>query len=89
MGRFRKIIQTAQTLVAKIAITIVKTYQILISPILGPRCRFYPSCSKYTIDAINRFGIIYGGYLAIKRILRCNPLFKGGVDPVPNLNKEG
>lgn len=46
-------------------------------------CKFYPTCSNYTIDAINEYGLIKGGYLSLKRIIRCNPFSKGGYDPIP------
>jgi putative membrane protein insertion efficiency factor len=65
-------------------IWLVKGYQYLISPLLGPRCRFYPSCSHYTIEALQKHGVLRGGWLAIRRILRCHPLNPGGIDPVPD-----
>jgi len=64
-------------------IGVVRFYQLFISPIIGPRCRFYPTCSHYTIDAIKQHGVLKGGWLAIKRIVRCHPYNPGGVDPVP------
>lgn len=64
-------------------IGIVRFYQLFISPILGPRCRFYPTCSSYTIEAIQKHGVLCGSWLAIKRIGRCHPANPGGVDPVP------
>lgn len=64
-------------------IGIVRFYQLFISPLLGPRCRFYPSCSNYTIEAIKQHGVLCGSWLAIKRIGRCHPANPGGVDPVP------
>lgn len=64
-------------------IWLVKGYQYLISPLLGPRCRFFPSCSSYTIEALQVHGAIRGSWLAIRRILRCHPLNPGGIDPVP------
>ncbi|MEO7131762.1 MAG: membrane protein insertion efficiency factor YidD [Dermatophilaceae bacterium] len=61
----------------------VRLYQQLISPLRPATCRFYPSCSAYTLTALNRFGPIFGGWLAIRRLGRCNPWNPGGVDPVP------
>jgi len=71
----------------KLVITAIKGYQCFISPLLGSNCRFYPSCSAYATEAINRFGVVKGGWLASKRILRCHPLNKGGEDPVPPIKK--
>ena len=71
----------------KFLITGLKGYQRLISPLLGPNCRFNPTCSSYAIEAINRFGAIKGSWLASKRILRCHPLNEGGEDPVPPVIK--
>ncbi|MCF2947201.1 membrane protein insertion efficiency factor YidD [Paraglaciecola aquimarina] len=67
----------------KIPIGIIKFYQIVISPMLGPTCRFHPSCSYYAISAITQHGIIKGSWLSIKRISKCHPLHSGGNDPVP------
>jgi putative membrane protein insertion efficiency factor len=67
----------------KFLITGIKGYQRLISPLLGPNCRFTPTCSAYAIEAINRFGVTKGSWLATKRILKCHPLNQGGDDPVP------
>jgi putative membrane protein insertion efficiency factor len=67
----------------KIPIGIIKIYQTVLSPMLGPTCRFHPSCSYYTIDAITEHGMIEGTWLSIKRILKCHPLNDGGYDPVP------
>jgi len=66
----------------------IKFYQRNISPQKPPRCRFFPTCSQYAIEAIERFGIIKGSFLAICRLLRCTPLSSGGYDPVPEKNKE-
>lgn len=72
----------------KLAINCIKGYQRFISPMLGSNCRFHPTCSCYANEAIERFGVIKGGWLASKRILKCHPLNEGGDDPVPPLNKE-
>lgn len=70
-------------LVGRCAIVLIRGYQLLLSPLLGPRCRFYPSCSHYAIDAIGLHGPLRGGWLALRRIGRCHPLNAGGYDPVP------
>ncbi|QGU33762.1 membrane protein insertion efficiency factor YidD [Thermochromatium tepidum] len=67
----------------RILIGAIRAYQYLISPLLGPRCRFYPSCSHYAVEAIEVHGFLYGGYLALRRLLRCHPWHPGGIDPVP------
>ena len=61
----------------------IKLYQILISPLLGPSCRFTPTCSEYTIEAIQKYGPLKGGWLGFRRILRCHPWGGCGHDPVP------
>jgi len=66
----------------KVLIYFIKAYKIIISPFLPDSCRFYPTCSEYAIDAINRYGILKGSIKLIYRILRCNPFNKGGYDPV-------
>lgn len=63
----------------------IKGYQNLISPLLPPMCRFHPSCSQYAVEALRVHGSLRGSYLASKRILRCNPFFEGGLDPVPQV----
>ncbi len=65
-----------------IFVLLIKGYQKLISPVLPPSCRFYPSCSEYGIQAFSKYGVIKGGIKTIWRILRCNPLSKGGYDPL-------
>jgi putative membrane protein insertion efficiency factor len=62
---------------------LIRGYQLAISPLLGPRCRFYPSCSHYAIEAIETHGSLRGVWLTIKRISRCHPWHEGGFDPVP------
>jgi len=64
-------------------IGIIKFYQKAISPFRPPACRFLPTCSQYGLEAVQRFGAIKGGYLAIKRISKCHPLHPGGIDLVP------
>ena len=62
---------------------IIRAYQFCISPLHKPCCRFYPTCSNYALEAINKHGIVKGGGYSFRRIVRCNPLCKGGYDPVP------
>jgi uncharacterized protein len=70
-------------LAKKAIIALIRAYQLMISPLLGQRCRFYPSCSHYAIEAVELHGPVKGGWLALRRLLRCHPLHPGGVDLVP------
>lgn len=63
-------------------ILIIRVYQYLISPLLGPSCRFEPTCSHYAVEAIHRHGAVYGSGLTLARLLKCHPFHPGGVDPV-------
>jgi putative membrane protein insertion efficiency factor len=67
---------------ARVCIITVKTYQYVVSPLLPPSCRFFPTCSEYTIQAIEKYGALRGGFLGLRRILRCHPYSRGGYDPV-------
>lgn len=64
-------------------VLLIRCYRICISPMLGSNCRFYPSCSEYASEAIERHGAVRGTCLAIQRVLRCHPFHEGGYDPVP------
>ncbi|MCR5606541.1 MAG: membrane protein insertion efficiency factor YidD [Treponema sp.] len=70
-------------LLQKFLCTLIRIYQVCISPLFPPVCRFRPSCSQYALEAITKYGPFKGLVLAIWRILRCNPFCKGGYDPVP------
>ncbi|XBU91326.1 membrane protein insertion efficiency factor YidD [Peribacillus frigoritolerans] len=67
----------------KLLMGIIRFYQVAISPLKPPTCRFYPTCSHYGLEAINRFGPIKGSWLALIRILKCHPFHPGGIDLVP------
>ena len=66
-----------------VLIAMIRSYQVAISPLLPPACRYFPSCSEYAIGAVDKFGVLRGGWLAVCRIARCNPFRPGGFDPVP------
>jgi len=66
----------------KLLVMLVRIYQIAISPLIGSNCRFYPTCSEYTITALQRYGPFKGVFMGVRRILRCNPWNHGGYDPV-------
>ncbi len=70
----------------KILVLFIRAYQYLISPLLGPHCRFYPTCSSYAQTAIECHGVIRGGWLSLRRICRCHPWHVGGEDPVPEVD---
>ncbi|MBN2163876.1 MAG: membrane protein insertion efficiency factor YidD [Pontiellaceae bacterium] len=78
-GRWHRLV----SLPARGAVLLVRMYQKLISPFLGQRCRFHPTCSQYCIDAITQHGMVRGLWLGLKRICKCHPFHPGGYDPVP------
>ena len=73
----------AKAVIDQLLVRLLRAYKRWLSPLLGPRCRFTPTCSEYAMLSIERFGVIKGGWLALRRIARCHPLHPGGHDPVP------
>ena len=76
-------------MVKKVFIKIIKIYQKTISPLLGQNCRYHPTCSQYAIEALTLHGVSYGSFLAIKRIIKCNPWGGSWIDNVPNGERHG
>lgn len=79
-----KVKQTLRT----IPVGLIRLYQLIISPLIGPRCRFLPTCSEYTIIAIRRHGVVKGSWLGLRRICKCHPGHPGGYDPVPGTDTD-
>lgn len=75
--------RTLMRLLAWPLMILIRGYQRFISPLLGPSCRFTPTCSTYALQALQRYGILRGSWLALRRISRCHPMNPGGYDPVP------
>ncbi|MGQ9424814.1 membrane protein insertion efficiency factor YidD [Gilvimarinus sp. F26214L] len=71
----------------KLAISFIRAYRYAISPLLGDCCRFYPTCSHYGEEAVERYGVLKGGWLTVKRLAKCHPLHPGGIDWVPGCER--
>jgi putative membrane protein insertion efficiency factor len=67
----------------ELLIVCIKLYRVVLSPYIGQQCRFTPSCSCYAIEALHKYGVVRGGYMSLRRLLRCHPWCAGGFDPVP------
>lgn len=76
-------IEWIDRIVRAVAVFLIRVYQYAISPLFPPSCRYTPTCSQYAVEAISKYGILKGSYLAVRRILRCHPFHPGGYDPVP------
>ena len=70
-------------LISKFFCSLIRFYQLCISPMFPSACRYTPTCSQYALEAIQKYGAVKGSWMGFKRILRCNPFFEGGYDPVP------
>jgi len=68
----------------RLILGLIRIYQLTLSPLLGSNCRFEPTCSAYATEAIKKFGVLKGGYLSFRRLLKCHPFHEGGYDPVPD-----
>ncbi len=77
------VLRTVARVPSVLLVLLVRAYQLLVSPLLGPRCRFYPSCSAYAVEALKVHGALRGTWLAVRRVGRCHPWNPGGVDTVP------
>ena len=82
-GEVRTVAARLQAAPRRLLVGLIRLYQLVVSPLYGPTCRFYPSCSQYALVAVERHGVLRGSALAAWRVLRCNPWNMGGVDDVP------
>ena len=82
MSLIRRFIRACSNLLVRGAVGLVRFYQLYISPLKGPTCRFYPTCSSYSIQAFKRYGFLKGLWLTIKRVSKCHPFHPGGYDPL-------
>lgn len=82
-GVLSKLFALPGKLIQQLLLGLIQVYRYALSPFLGQRCRFHPSCSAYAAEALTRYGPLRGTWLAIKRVLRCHPFHPGGHDPVP------
>ncbi|GAA4622717.1 membrane protein insertion efficiency factor YidD [Cellulomonas oligotrophica] len=79
----RRAVTVVRRIPATLLLALLRVYQVVVSPMTPPTCRFYPSCSQYAVVAVQRHGALRGTWLAIRRLLRCHPWNPGGVDDVP------
>ena len=81
-------VEAVRRLPRLVLVAVIRAYQLVISPLTGPSCRYYPSCSSYALVAVQRHGAVRGGWLAVRRLGRCHPWTPGGVDDVPSARTE-
>jgi putative membrane protein insertion efficiency factor len=74
-------------MIIKVILLIIKGYQLAISPLIGPRCRFAPTCSQYALESFEKHGFVRGLVLSLKRISKCHPFHAGGIDEVPEISE--
>jgi len=82
LEKIKFILKEINRYLVKLCICLVKFYRKFISPLKGPTCRFYPTCSQYSIEAFKKYGLIKGMYLTVRRVLKCHPFHPGGYDPL-------
>ncbi|WP_322645554.1 membrane protein insertion efficiency factor YidD [Oerskovia flava] len=87
-GPVRRCARLLMRLPGLVVVALIRGYQMVISPMTGPTCKYYPSCSHYALEAVRRHGVVRGGGLAVWRLLRCNPWSRGGVDDVPDVREK-
>ena len=87
-GMEMKMLGLVMNLPMYVSVILIRVYQLCISPWLGKRCRFYPSCSKYAILALKEWGFLKGSWLTVKRLVKCGPWHEGGYDPPPHRNDQ-
>jgi len=85
----RSLLRVVTQVPGRLLLLVLRAYQLVVSPMTPPTCRFYPSCSQYAVIAITRHGALKGSWLAVRRVLRCNPWNPGGVDDVPPARPRG
>ena len=84
----RRVLRVVLVAPREAVVLVLRLYQLTLSPMLGPVCRFAPSCSSYAVTAVRRYGVLHGGWLTARRLARCHPWNDGGWDPVPERRHE-
>jgi putative membrane protein insertion efficiency factor len=87
MMRLLKLLPRRRLMIIKLILLIIKGYQLAISPLIGPRCRFAPTCSQYALESFEKHGFVRGLVLSLKRISKCHPFHAGGIDEVPEISE--